>query len=102
VVLRGAISDYSESGFPNEWKASDLGGAIGYGGWDWIAMPGSVRKCLDGQTFAWHPGIQGLEIEDTILLTGESLEVLTEIPGWPTVEVRALGRVYRLPGILLR
>jgi Xaa-Pro aminopeptidase len=102
TILQGAISDYAESGFPGEWKTCDQGGAIGYGGWDWIAAPGSSKRCLDGQTLAWHPGIQGLEMEDTILLAGESLEVLTEISGWPTIEVRSLGSVYRLPGILVR
>jgi Xaa-Pro aminopeptidase len=102
AILRGAISDYAESGFPDEWRTCDQGGAMGYGGWEWIAGPASNAKCLDGQAFAWHPGIQGLGMEDTILLAGERLEILTEVSGWPVVEVKTLGRVYRLPGILVR
>jgi Xaa-Pro aminopeptidase len=101
-VLQGAISDYAQSGFRDEWKVSDQGGAVGYGGWDWIAAPGSMLRCQSGQAFAWHPGVHGLQMEDTILLAGESLEVLTEIRGWPVDEVKALGRVYRLPAILVR
>ena len=102
TILQGAISDYFQSGFPNEWKESDQGGAVGYGGWDWLAVPGSSRVCKDRQTFAWHPGIRGLQLEDTILVSGDGLEVLTEIPGWPVLEVKKLDRVYRLPGILVR
>ncbi len=102
ALLQGAIADYAAAGFPDEWKASDPGGAIGYGGWDWIARPGSQQKLQDGQTFAWKSGIHGVGLEDTILVIGENLEVLTEAPGWPVVEARALGRVYRLPAILIR
>ena len=102
TVLQGAIEDYAAAGFPDAWKVHDQGGAIGYGGWDWLALPGSRERVLSGQTLAWHPEVGGVRMEDTILLTGENLEVLTEIEGWPVVEARALGRIYRLPGILVR
>ncbi len=102
TLLQGTIADYASAGFADGWKEVDQGGAIGYGGWDWLAAPGSRESVLDGQTFAWHPEIRGVRMEDTILLLGENLEVLTQIEDWPVVEARALGRVYRLPGILIR
>ncbi len=101
-VLQGAIEDYAAAGFPGEWEASAQGGAIGYGGWDWVASPDSTERALDGQVLAWRPQVHGIRMEDTILLLGDNLEVLTEIEGWPVVEAKALGRIYRLPGILVR
>ncbi len=101
-VLQGAIADYAEVGFPDEWKASTQGGAIGYGGWDWLAMPGSQQRLVEGQVFDWYPAIQGVCVEDTILVTAENLENLTQASAWPVIEARALGRIYRLPGILVR
>jgi hypothetical protein len=41
-------------------------------------------------------------MRDTILVRDEQLEVLTEIRGWPVIEAKAFGRVYRIPAILVR
>ena len=102
TVLQDALADYAAAGFPDEWKTRDQGGAIGYGGWDWIALPGSQERVLSEQTFAWHPEIRGVGMEDTVLLLGENLEILTQIEDWPVVEAKSLGRIYRLPAILIR
>ncbi len=102
TVLQGTVDDYAAAGFREEWQTNDQGGAIGYGGWDWLARPGSQERVLSGQPLAWHPEIRGVRMEDTILLTEDNLEVLTEIEGWPVVEAKSLGRIYRLPGILVR
>src|SRR5688572_17054715 len=101
-ILQGAIADYAETGYPEEWRKHHQGGAIGYQERDWLAIPGSSQRVQSNQTFAWNPTIQGTKIEDTILLIGDKLEILTEITGWPVVESKALGRIYRSPGILVR
>ena len=101
-ILQGAIADYAEAGYPEEWRKHHQGGAIGYQERDWLAIPGSSQRVQSNQTFAWNPTIQGTKIEDTILLVGDRLEILTEIAGWPVVESKALGRIYRSPGILVR
>jgi len=101
-ILQGAIADYAEAGFPDEWKASLQGGALGYGEWEWVASPGSQQRIAAGEAFAWRPGIRGVSVEDTMLVSGENLENLTEAPGWPVVEASAFGRIYRLPAILVR
>ncbi len=67
-----------------------------------MAVPGATQKVQANQAFAWNPAIQGVEVEDTILLAGDQLEILSEIRGWPVVESKALGRIYRSPGILVR
>ncbi len=102
ALLEGAIADYAAAGFPDEWKSTDQGGAIGYGGWDWLARPGSQDRARSGQTFAWHPSVGGVRIEETILVQGENLEILTQTDDWPVAEARSLGRIYRVPAILVR
>ncbi len=101
-ILEGAISDYAEAGYPEEWQKHHQGGAIGYQERDWVATPGSSRTVHANEAFAWNPTISGAKVEDTILLVGDRLEILTEIPGWPVLESRVLGRIYRSPAILIR
>lgn len=101
-ILQGAIADYAEAGFPGEWQKHHQGGAIGYQERDWVAVPGSTRTVHENEVFAWSPTVQGAKVEDTMLLVGDRLEILTETPGWPMIESRALGKVYRSPGILVR
>ena len=102
AILQGAIEDYAAAGYPGEWKRHHQGGAIGYQERDWVAVPGATQKVQANQAFAWNPAIQGVKVEDTILLAGDQLEILSEIRGWPVVESKALGRIYRSPGILVR
>lgn len=101
-ILVGAIEDYTEAGFPSEWQKHHQGGAIGYQERDWLAVPGSSQVVYQNQAFAWNPTIQGAKVEDTVLLVGDRLEILTEIPGWPVIESKVLGRIYRSPSILVR
>jgi antitoxin VapB len=101
-IIEGAISDYAEAGYPEEWRKHHQGGAIGYQERDWLAQPGSAYTVHENETFAWNPSIQGIQIEDTILLVGDRLEILTEIQDWPALESKAHGRIYRSPGILIR
>ncbi len=102
AIILGAFSDYSEAGFAAEWSKAEQGGAIGYLATEWIATPDLIRTVFPGQTFAWRPSVQGIRIEDTILINGETLEILSRTPDWPVIESRALGRIYRSPGILVR
>jgi hypothetical protein len=51
------------------------------------------------QAFAWNPTITGTKVEDTALVTGDGLEIITSTPDWPTIDIgdglRAAG-VWRL------
>lgn len=101
-ILGGAIADYAEAGYAQEWPRHNPGGAIGYEERDWPAVPGSAQTVRTPQAFAWKATVENLRIEDTILLVGDRMEVLTETPDWPRIESKALGRIYRSPGMLVR
>ena len=102
-IIEGAYFDYAGVGFPDEWRRFELGGAIGYQSLDWAILRGSSgRTVRAGQAFAWSPAVQGVRVEDTILLTAETMEILTRTPDWPVIESGALGRIYRSAGILVR
>jgi Xaa-Pro dipeptidase len=100
AIVAGAAEDYARAGFAPDRVLP--GGAIGYLERDWLARAGSVEPVRSGQTFAWNAWAGPAAAEDTILVAGDQLEVLTEIRGWPVNEAPALGRVYRTPGILVR
>ncbi len=102
-ILKGAIADYAEAGYSQEWPKHHPGGAIGYEDVDWQSDPNSTEVVRPPQAFAWKAAIGVLRVEDTILVEGERrMEVLTETPEWPRVESKYLGKIYRSPGILLR
>ncbi len=100
-ILAGAIEDYARGG-DSRPAQSEQGGAVGYTDYDWLARPGSTEPVRSGQAYAWRPSAGAVSVEDTILVLGDRLEVLTEIRGWPVVESRSLDRVYRTPAILVR
>ena len=39
------------------------------------------------QAFAWNPTVTGTKVEDTALVVGDSIEIITSTPGWPTIEL---------------
>ncbi len=100
-IFDAAVADYSASGFPDAWKSGPRGGRAGYRRWEWIAAADSPHTIGENQAFAWRSSVEDAVVEDTLLLDGDRLVVLTEIPGWPVVERRALGRIYRAPGLLV-
>jgi hypothetical protein len=44
------------------------------------------------QQIIWNPSITGAKCEDTILVSTDGNEVLTEIAGWPTIPIALPGR----------
>jgi len=101
-IFEGAIADYGEVDYAQEWLKHNPGGVIGYEAPGWPADPSSAQAVRTPQAFAWKAAVGDVRIEDTILLVGDRLEVLTETPDWPRIESKALGRIYRSPGILTR
>lgn len=99
-ILQGAIADYAEAGYSQEWSRHSPGGPIGYRDRDWPAARDAAQIVRSPQAFAWKATIGDVRIEDTILLVGDGMEVLTETPDWPRVGSKALGRIYRSPAIL--
>ncbi len=91
---------YAAAGYPDEWKLHHQGGPAGYEAREFIATPATTAQVAAGQTYAWNPSITGAKIEDTILVTSDGFEVMTEMPGWPVVEVNVGGKLVRRPLIL--
>jgi Xaa-Pro aminopeptidase len=78
---------YSEVGWEGEWRNHHQGGAAGYDGREWIATPGHEARVFEPMAYAWNPTVQGAKSEDTVLVTDDGFETLTETGEWPTLEV---------------
>jgi Xaa-Pro aminopeptidase len=91
---------YADAGYPGEWKLHHQGGPAGYEAREFVAKPSTGQRVEAGQTYAWNPSITGIKTEDTVLITPDGFENLTEIPGWPVVEVNVGGQLVRRPLIL--
>jgi len=99
-VFRRATAVYAETGFADEWQRHHQGGPAGYEPREYLAAPHSEDSVLTGQVYAWNPSIAGTKSEDTILVTQDGPEVLTEIDGWPTLSAAAGDAEYARPAIL--
>jgi Xaa-Pro aminopeptidase len=99
-IFNEATQTYGEQGFADEWKLHHQGGPAGYEPREFVATPTSDEVVAAGQVFAWNPSITGVKSEDTVLIGVERNEVLTSIPGWPTIKVSLDGQEIERPTIL--
>ena len=83
------VRAYADAGVPGEELKHHQGGAIGYRAREWVAHPRSQEVVQDRQAFAWNPTITGTKIEDTALVIGDRVEIITSTPGWPVIELGA-------------
>jgi hypothetical protein len=77
------VPAYAAEGYADDIGLHHQGGSTGYAGRDARVTdetPGAVQP---DQAFAWNPSITGSKVEDTILVRGDSHEVLTADPAWP-------------------
>lgn len=84
-----AAAAYAEAGFPGEELKHHQGGAIGYRAREWVAHPKSTEIVQARQAFAWNPTITGTKVEDTALVIGDEVEIVTATPDWPVIVLRA-------------
>lgn len=75
---------YAREGAPEAIGQHHQGGTIAYLGRETLARPGAQARIETGQAFAWNPSLRGAKSEDTILLTANGPEIITEMDGWPT------------------
>ena len=87
-----AADGYRDAGFPGEELKHHQGGAIGYRAREWVAHPRSEEVVRERQAFAWNPTITGTKIEDTALVIGDSVEIITSTPDWPAITLGAPDR----------
>lgn len=90
-VFDAVVDAYEAVGYPSEWREHHQGGAAGYAGREWVATQGSDRRVEAPMAYAWNPTVRGATSTDTVLVTGDELEVLTETGRWPRSEVAAVG-----------
>jgi Xaa-Pro dipeptidase len=88
-----ALQDgYARHHQPLAWKHHHQGGPTGYNSRDFLATPSDGRMVVDRSAYAWNPSLPGLKVEDTVLLSGQRLEVLTRDDQWPMIGVDGLER----------
>ncbi len=98
-----AIQDaYGNVGWPDEWREHHQGGAAGYAGREWIATPTLDEPVTSPMAYAWNPTVEGAKSEDTVLVDGAAVEVLTSTGEWPTATVESRDGAVMIdrPGIL--
>jgi antitoxin VapB len=101
-VFAAGVSEYQKQGFGEEWKLHHQGGPTGYFGRCFRATPTEERTVLNRQAFAWNPSITGTKSEDTILVTEDGFEFLSEpTTAWPGLKVKFGNKVYRRADIRL-
>ncbi len=99
-VLGDAIAAYAATGYANEWQLHHQGGTAAYDARETLALPESTETVRAGQAYAWNPSITGTKSEDTILLHEDGFEIITEIEGWPMIDVTVQGQTLARPAIL--
>ncbi|HRE47250.1 MAG TPA: M24 family metallopeptidase [Aggregatilineales bacterium] len=95
-----AKAGYAAEGFPEAIEEHHQGGSAGYAPREVVARPGLTTIIQPNQAFAWNPSIRGVKSEDTILLTSEGVEILTAMPGFPTIKVTIPEGTLERPDIL--
>lgn len=99
-VFQAGVEAYRAHGYPDEWQRHHQGGPAGYEPREFVATPETMDPVGAGQAFAWNPSIAGTKSEDTILAGEAGNEILTEIAGWPSLEVPAGGTTLMRPAVL--
>ncbi len=87
-------------GYQDEWRLHHQGGPAGYAPREAIATQDADWMVKEGQVFAWNPSITGTKSEDTILISSEGNEIMTEILDWPEINVEIGGQIISRPAIL--
>lgn len=100
-VFAQAQAAYAATGFADEWQLHHQGGPAAYEPREYLGLPGSPDVVREGMALAWNPSITGTKMEDTILVGPTGNEILTAIPGWPTIPVEIGGGVIERPAILV-
>lgn len=101
-IFRRGMAAYGETGYPEQWQFHHQGGLAGYEPREIIATSDSQEVVSAGQVYAWNPSITGTKSEDTILVTEQGCQILTEIKDWPTIPVEINGQAFFRPAILER
>ncbi len=91
---------YEQCGYGNEIDLHHQGGAAGYRTRDWVAHPACRESVQPYQAFAWNPSITGTKVEETCIVDDDGVEIITAVPGQPSITTLIDGHEYHSPGII--
>ena len=94
-----AADAYASVGIPDEITLHHQGGAAGYKTREWVAHPKSVEVVQANQAFAWNPSITGTKVEETVIATGDGIDVISKSADFPVITTTVDGSEYHSPGI---
>lgn len=100
-VLRAGIDEYRVQGFADEWRLHHQGGLAGYAPREAVATPASAQRLAPHQALAWNPSVTRAKSEDTVLLLGDGVEVLTRTGAWPEREASSAAGSLVRPALLV-
>jgi Xaa-Pro aminopeptidase len=87
AVYHAFDAAYRHANRPDAIRERRLGGIAGYQACELAASPSTATGLEAGMAFAFHPGFDGIGIEDTFLLGPNGLENLTLDPQWPAANI---------------
>jgi Xaa-Pro aminopeptidase len=82
-VFEAVREAYAALGHTGEWREHHQGGAAGYAGREWFLAPGSDASLDRPMAYAYNPTVEGAKSEDTVLVTDDGFETLTDTGEWP-------------------
>jgi Xaa-Pro aminopeptidase len=83
AVYRALADAYAVHGFAGELTRHHQGGTTGYLAREALATPTELTTIERLTALAWNPSVPGAKVEDTVVCTGDDVDVLTVDPSWP-------------------
>jgi Xaa-Pro dipeptidase len=96
------IQFYKELKLRDEWRVAPLGCATGYREREFEITPSTTEAAQENQAYAFAPTLEGVRVEDTVLLTADGVEILTTTGKWPVREIEMAGKKFQVPTILVK
>jgi Xaa-Pro aminopeptidase len=87
AVFHAFDAAYRHANRPDAIRERRQGGIIGYQACELAASPSTATGLETGMAFAFNPGFDGVQVEDTFLLGPDGLENLTLDPQWPAATI---------------
>ncbi len=87
AVYHAFEAAYRHANRPDAIRERRQGGITGYEVCALAASPSTATGLETGMAFAFNPGFDGVQVEDTFLLGPDGLENLTLDPQWPATNI---------------
>ncbi len=101
-IFQAGVDAYENQGYPDHWKVFTQGGVIGYRPREFVVTPSTSFNVMNHQAVAWNPTVTGSKSEDTVLISEDGIDILSEMPDWPMLEITYNGKSIKRPDILVR